>query len=148
RRLVSVPFTRASNAPHRAPHRVRTALCTGAGMAIARLTDLTYWYPNGEKPALDHVDLNLGDGLTVVTGPSGGGKSTLLRVLNGLVPHFYGGRISGKADVAGADIIRTPTPNLARTVGFVFQDPELQAGYGVGGRGGALGLATIWRPTP
>ena len=112
-------------------------------MAIARLTDLTYWYPNAEKTALNHVDLSLGDGLTVVTGPSGGGKSTLLRVLNGLVPHFYGGRISGKAEVANMNTIETPTRHLARTVGFVFQDPELQAVYDAVDHEVAFGLENI-----
>jgi len=98
-------------------------------MAIARLNHLTYWYPRSAGAALDDVDIAIDDGITVVAGPSGGGKSTLLRVLNGLVPHFHGGRIKGEADVTGANIITTPTRQLARTVGFVFQDPELQAVY-------------------
>jgi energy-coupling factor transport system ATP-binding protein len=88
-------------------------------MAIARVDHLTYWYPRSAQPALDGVDLVIDDGITVVVGPSGGGKSTLLRVLNGLVPHFHGGRIKGSADVAGQNIIETPTRQLARTVGFV-----------------------------
>ena len=58
-------------------------------MAIARLNHLTYWYPRTENPALDDADLHMDDGVTVVAGASGGGKSTLLRVLNGLVPHFH-----------------------------------------------------------
>jgi energy-coupling factor transport system ATP-binding protein len=98
-------------------------------MAIARIDHLTYWYPRSADPSLDDVDLVIDDGITVVVGRSGGGKSTLLRVLNGLVPHFHGGRIKGSAELAGENIIHTPTRQLARTVGFVFQDPELQAVY-------------------
>jgi len=115
-------------------------------VAAARLTDLTYWYPNSALPALDGVSLDFCDGITVVAGPSGGGKSTLLRVLNGLVPHFHGGRIAGHAQVAGMDIVQTPTRNLARTVGFVFQDPELQAVYDIVEREVAFGLENIGFP--
>ncbi|MHB8612195.1 MAG: ABC transporter ATP-binding protein [Candidatus Dormibacteraceae bacterium] len=89
------------------------------------------------------MTLEIEDGLTVVSGPSGGGKSTLLRVLNGLVPHFHGGRIAGAAEVGGHDVIGTPTRVLARTVGFVFQDPELQTVYDVVDREVAFGLENI-----
>jgi len=115
-------------------------------MAIARLTRLSYWYPGAEQPALRDVSLLIDAGLTVVTGPSGGGKSTLLRVLNGLVPHFHGGRIAGAAEVVGHDVIRTPTRSLARTVGFVFQDPELQTVYDAVDREVAFGLENIALP--
>jgi energy-coupling factor transporter ATP-binding protein EcfA2 len=80
------------------------------------------------------------EGLTVVAGPSGGGKSTLLRIFNGLVPHFHGGRIGGSAEVMGLDVIATPTRKMARHVGFVFQDPELQTVYNVVDREVAFGL--------
>ena len=112
-------------------------------MALARLSGLSYWYPGATEPALHDVSLAFREGLTVVAGPSGGGKSTLLRVLNGLVPHFHGGRIAGAAEVDGLDIIRTPTRRLARTVGFVFQDPELQTVYDAVDREVAFGLENV-----
>ena len=115
-------------------------------MAIAKLSRLTYSYPGAPAPALRDVCLEIGDGLTVVAGPSGGGKSTLLRVFNGLVPHFHGGRISGSALVVGLDIVATPTRRLARDVGFVFQDPELQTVYNVVDREVAFGLENIGVP--
>ena len=109
-------------------------------MAIAKLNHLTYWYPGGAAAALRDVCLEIEDGLTVVAGQSGGGKSTLLRIFNGLVPHFHGGRIAGHAEVMGLDVIATPTRNMARRVGFVFQDPELQTVYNVVDREVAFGL--------
>jgi energy-coupling factor transport system ATP-binding protein len=115
-------------------------------VAIARLTNLSYWYPGSEQAALNDVSLSLGQGLTLVAGPSGGGKSTLLRVLNGLVPHFHGGRIAGAAHVQGLDVITTPTRRLAQTVGFVFQDPELQTVYDTVDREVAFGLENIALP--
>ena len=119
---------------------------TGADLAVAKLTHLTYTYPGAEAPALRDVCLEIGEGLTVVTGPSGGGKSSLLRVFNGLVPHFHGGGISGSASVGGLDIIATNTRDLARHVGFVFQDPELQTVYNVVDREVAFGLENLALP--
>jgi sulfate/thiosulfate transport system ATP-binding protein len=65
--------------------------------------------------ALDDVSLNVRDGsLTALLGPSGGGKSTLLRVIAGLEAPD-----SGKVLIAGNDA--TDTPPQRRNVGFVFQ---------------------------
>ena len=48
--------------------------------------------------ALDHVSLDVAEGESFgIVGESGSGKSTLLRALAGLVPHFHGGRFSGRA---------------------------------------------------
>lgn len=116
-------------------------------MAIATLTHLTYWYPGGAKPALSDTCLAVEGGLTVVAGPSGGGKSTLLRTFNGLVPHFHGGRIAGSAEVLGLDVIATPTRKMARHVGVVFQDPELQTIYNVVDREVAFGLENVAVPS-
>jgi energy-coupling factor transport system ATP-binding protein len=116
-------------------------------LAVAKLSRLTYTYPGAKEPALRDVCLEIAEGLTVVAGPSGGGKSTLLRVLNGLVPHFHGGRIAGSASVVGLDVIATPTRHMARSVGFVFQDPELQTVYNVVDREVAFGLENIGLPS-
>src|SRR6201991_147741 len=69
----------------------------------------------GDFVALDDVSLNVRDGsLTALLGPSGGGKSTLLRVIAGLETPD-----SGKVLIAGNDA--THTPPQRRNVGFVFQ---------------------------
>ena len=114
--------------------------------SIARLEGVTYWYPGDAPPALSAVDLEIGPGLTVVAGGSGGGKSTLLRLLDGLVPQFHGGRIAGSATVAGLDPLRTPIPQLAQRVGLVFQDVETQSVYGTVEREVAFGLENATLP--
>ena len=109
-------------------------------MAYTALDRFTYWYPRAPAPALRDVTFSIEGGLNVVAGPSGGGKSTLLRVFNGLVPQFHGGQVSGRAEVSGRSIVDTPTRLLARDVGFVFQDPELQTVYATVDREVAFGL--------
>jgi len=94
---------------------------------LIKLYDFTFTYNGANKPALQNVALTIEDGeFILITGPSGGGKSTLCRCFNGLVPHFYGGTISGRAEVQGMDILRTPPKELTTKVGMVFQDPENQ----------------------
>jgi sulfate/thiosulfate transport system ATP-binding protein len=69
----------------------------------------------GDFVALDDVSLEVRDGsLTALLGPSGGGKSTLLRVIAGLETPD-----SGRVDIAGEDA--TEKPPQRRNVGFVFQ---------------------------
>jgi energy-coupling factor transporter ATP-binding protein EcfA2 len=94
--------------------------------SVAKFDKLGYRYPGTEDPALVQIDMVLEPGLTLVAGSSASGKSSLLRVLNGLVPHFHGGRIRGDAVVLGDSVLGTPTRQLSRHVGFVFQDPEAQ----------------------
>jgi energy-coupling factor transport system ATP-binding protein len=115
-------------------------------MALAAARGLTYWYPGSQEPALEGLEFEIETGLHLVTGASGSGKSTLLRLLNGLVPHFHGGSIAGRVEVAGHDVFTTPTRRLARHVGFVFQDPELQFVYGTVEREVAFGLENAGLP--
>ncbi|MGD9932961.1 MAG: ABC transporter ATP-binding protein [Dehalococcoidia bacterium] len=64
---------------------------------------------------------------TLVAGPSAGGKSTFLRLFNGLVPQFHGGRLAGSVTVSGLDASRTPARVMASRAGMVFQEPEAQS---------------------
>jgi len=116
------------------------------GAVVASLAGFRYWYPDSPTPALDGIDLDIAGGLTLAAGASGSGKSSLLRVFNGLVPHFHGGTVVGSATVCDHDVIATPTRVLATRVGFVFQDPELQSVYATVDRDVAFGLENIGVP--
>ncbi|MFL6051381.1 MAG: ABC transporter ATP-binding protein [Actinoallomurus sp.] len=79
----------------------------------------------GGTPVLTDVDLEIEEGeLCLVAGRTGTGKSTLLRAVNGLVPHFTGGVLSGRVTVAGRDTRDHPPRELADVVGYVGQDPR------------------------
>lgn len=96
-------------------------------MALVEIEDLTYWYPQGERASLEGIDLQVERGeFILLTGPTGSGKTTLMRLFNGLIPHFHGGRIRGKVMVGGRDTSRVKPKELALQVGMVFQDAEDQ----------------------
>jgi energy-coupling factor transport system ATP-binding protein len=73
---------------------------------VARVRGLAFSYGESRRAALDGVDIDVHAGeVLVLEGPSGGGKSTLLRAMAGLVPDFHGGRVSGSVEVAGRDAL-------------------------------------------
>jgi len=96
-------------------------------LPIIEARDLTYTYPIGEKPAFRDVNLQINKGeFVIITGPSGCGKTTLCRCFNGLIPHFYGGKLEGDITVCGLNVREHPTYEIAQHVGMVFQNPENQ----------------------
>ena len=91
---------------------------------MIRFEDVSVTYDGANAPVLSHVDLHVPEGeLVLVVGRTGTGKSTLLRCVNGLVPHFTGGTLSGRVTVAGSDTRLHPPRELADVVGVVPQDP-------------------------
>ena len=91
------------------------------------ITDLTFYYSGIAQPALKDINLEIKEGeFVLITGPSGGGKSSLCRCCNGLIPHFYGGKIAGRVEIGGIDMLQHSTKEIATKVGMVFQDPENQ----------------------
>ncbi|MDW8269780.1 MAG: ABC transporter ATP-binding protein, partial [Anaerolineae bacterium] len=89
------------------------------------LDRFSFRYATATEATLRDVSLHLPQGAFIlVIGPSGSGKSTFLRVLNGLVPHFYGGHLGGRVRVNGRDPVQVAPKGMADLVGMVFQDPE------------------------
>lgn len=85
------------------------------------IESLVYRYPNGTT-ALRGVDLEIGEGERVaIAGQNGAGKTTLVRHLNGIFTPT-----EGTVTVAGQNTAEHPTARLARTVGYVFQNPNQQ----------------------
>ena len=96
-------------------------------MGIIKVEDLCYTYPGADSPTLNHVNLEImpGDFLAIV-GNNGCGKSTLCKVLNGLIPHFISGDFSGQVLIHGQNTVESDVGNLAQQVGYVYQDFENQ----------------------
>ncbi|GAB2676260.1 ABC transporter ATP-binding protein [Thalassiella azotivora] len=91
---------------------------------MIRFEDVSVRYDGAPRPTLAGVDLHVEEGeLALLVGRTGSGKTTLLGCVNGLVPHFTGGRLAGRVLVDGRDT-RTHRPrDLADVVGVVRQDP-------------------------
>jgi len=100
-------------------------------MNALELAAVSYTYPGAPEPALRDLTLEIAHGeFVVLAGGSAAGKSTLLGVASGLVPHFHGGRFDGRAQVCGMDLRENGPAALAADVGTLFQDPETQVVMG------------------
>lgn len=92
---------------------------------MIRFSDVTFAYSDSDQPTLRHVDLTIGEGeFCLVVGTTGSGKSTLLGAINGLVPHFTGGHLSGAVTIDGRSTRDHPPRELADLVGMVGQNPS------------------------
>lgn len=96
-------------------------------LPIIQTKNLTYTYPGGTKPAIKDVSLTVEKGdFVILTGPSGCGKTTLCRCFNGLIPHFYSGKLEGELTVGKLNVVDHQIYEMASHVGLVFQNPENQ----------------------
>lgn len=94
-------------------------------MAVIKLTDLTFQYPDMDERVLENVSIEIAEGeFVVICGPSGCGKTTLLRLLKKELAPF--GKTSGEVMYAGKLLNDWDERSLIEDIGFVFQDPENQ----------------------
>lgn len=84
-------------------------------------------YDGNDKVILKDIELNIKEGeLVVISGLSGCGKTTLTRILNGLIPNHYQGQLYGQVSILGKNISQYNNGELAKYIGNVFQNPTDQ----------------------
>lgn len=96
-------------------------------MPLLEVKNFTFSYPQSPQPALKGISFSVEKGEFIgITGPTGAGKTTLACCLNGIIPHFQGGKLQGAINLQGISIFKRNTAQISRLVGSVFQDPEAQ----------------------
>lgn len=89
--------------------------------------DLSFRYNSRSVPAIRNIDLSLEPGqIMLLAGSSGCGKTTLMRCINGLIPHSYHGEMSGEILVHGQSVHGMGLSQISTHVGTLLQDPERQ----------------------
>lgn len=101
---------------------------------MIELRDISFHYKNTDATGatlhvsgVQNFNLHVAPGeFVVLAGNSGCGKTTITRLINGLVPHYYEGELKGEARVCGMDVAGTKISALSAHVGSVFQNPRSQ----------------------
>ncbi len=89
--------------------------------------NVSFSYPGGADGGLHNINLTIPDGQCVLLcGRSGCGKTTLTRLVNGLIPQFFAGEMSGRVLQDGEDLAGLPMHRIAERVGSVFQNLRTQ----------------------
>jgi energy-coupling factor transport system ATP-binding protein len=91
---------------------------------MIRFSNVSLVYPNSTTTVLEDLNIEIAEGeLVLVIGPTGSGKSSLLRLINGLVPHHTGGILAGQITVDGISTREVKPGGLAHLIGIVGQNP-------------------------
>jgi ATPase components of various ABC-type transport systems, contain duplicated ATPase len=95
---------------------------------MVKMKNVSFQYDNENKHAgIYDINLNIKKGeVVLLCGESGCGKTTLTRLINGLIPHYFDGELTGEVLVKGEAITKMPLYETAKYVGSVFQNPRSQ----------------------
>ncbi|MFM1985678.1 MAG: hypothetical protein RLZZ295_844 [Actinomycetota bacterium] len=97
---------------------------TCIGAVMIKFSNVSLIYPNSTTTVLENLNLEIQEGeLVLVIGSTGSGKSSLLRLINGLVPHHTGGILAGDVSVNGVSTQMVKPGGMAHLIGIVGQNP-------------------------
>ena len=93
---------------------------------MIQIENVSFQYNNSEKGALKDVSISVDKGECVLLcGVSGCGKTTITRLINGLIPHFYEGEYSGNVSVYGMNVQSEELYNISKKVVVYFRIQEV-----------------------
>ncbi len=96
-------------------------------MVPIQIDNLFFTYPSREKSTLHGINAEISPSdFVLLTGPTGCGKTTLLRTINGLIPHASSGTLTGAVRVNDEDVASQPLAATCQQVALLFQNPDDQ----------------------
>ena len=97
------------------------------GDAVIDFDNVSFSYGTQTEGSLRNINFKVKEGeFILLTGQSGSGKTTVTRLINGLIPHFFEGVLTGTVKVLGSDI-KTITPGeMGKNIASIFQNPRSQ----------------------
>lgn len=99
------------------------------GIAI-RLKEVSFKYDGAKENVLENINLTVEYGETVLlSGVSGEGKSTLLSIMNGVIPFVNSGEFSGSVEIDGKDVTKLKISERSKLIGTVLQNADEQIIY-------------------
>src|SRR5437667_7690554 len=102
-------------------------LSLGSRQLIFRLDNVGLKYPRSDTAVLSGLSLNIDKNEFVgIVGPTACGKSSLLKILSGVIPHFENAEMSSSVEIFGEPPVNWTLARLSRKVGLVMEDPEDQ----------------------
>lgn len=94
---------------------------------MIEIQNVSFRHQEAENWSVKNLSLTIPDGQCILLcGSSGSGKTTVTRLINGLIPHYYEGALEGKTVVNGLDVTIAELYETAKQVGSVFQNPRSQ----------------------
>lgn len=92
---------------------------------MLKIENVNFKYPGQEESTLKDLSLEINEGtFLAIVGSNGSGKSTMCKLLNGIIPHFFVGDIEGNIYVDEIETLKSSVSELSNRVGYVYQDFE------------------------
>lgn len=94
---------------------------------MIEIKNVSFRHENADEGSVHDISLTIPDGQCVLLcGESGSGKTTITRLINGLIPHYYEGEMQGEVIASGLNVTKSELYETAKIVGSVFQNPRSQ----------------------
>ena len=92
---------------------------------MLKIDNVNFRYPGQKEDTLEKLSIEINEGtFLAIVGSNGSGKSTMCKLLNGIIPHFFVGDIEGGIYVDGIETLKSSVGELSKIVGYVYQDFE------------------------